>query len=92
VTLHAHFNRGILRSLEPKRPDVQLLHRNPPRLGEMLGEDDWFEKISAQGRDYGRLAYMNKLHAFTEAKKREILGLGAEATDAVQDVGALVLG
>ena len=92
VTLHAHFNRGILRSLEPKRHDVQLLHRNPPRLGEMLGEDDWFEKISAQGRDYGRLAYMNKLHAFTEAKKREILGLGAEAGDAVQDVGALVRG
>ncbi len=73
VTLHAHFNRGILRSLEPKRTDVQLLHRNPPRLGEMLGEDDWFEKISAQGRDYGRLAYMNKLHAFTEQKKRTLL-------------------
>src|SRR5580704_1430679 len=73
VTLHAHFNRGILRSLEPKKTDVQLLHRNSPRLGEMLGEDDWFDKMSAQGRDYGRLAYMNKLHAFTEAKKRELL-------------------
>lgn len=73
VTLHAHFNRGILRSLEPKRTDVQILHRNAPRLGEMLGEDDWFEKISAQGRDYGRLAYMNKLHAFTEQKKQAIL-------------------
>ena len=47
VTLHAHFNRGILRSLEPKKIDVQMLHRNAPRLGEMLGEDDWFDKIAA---------------------------------------------
>ncbi len=30
VTLHAHFNRGILRSLEPKKTDVQMLHRNAP--------------------------------------------------------------
>jgi Phytanoyl-CoA dioxygenase (PhyH) len=73
VTLHAHFNRGILRSLEPKRTDVQMLHRNAPRLGEMLGEDDWFDKMSAQGRDYGRLVYMNKLHAFTEQKKQALL-------------------
>ena len=73
VTLHAHFNRGILRSLEPKKTDVQMLHRNAPRLAEMLGEDDWFDKMSAQGRDYGRYLYMNKLHAFTEAKKQEIL-------------------
>ena len=73
VTLHAHFNRGILRSLEPKKTDVQMLHRNSPRLGEMLGEDDWFDKMSAQGRDYGRFAYMNKLHAFTEQKKQTIL-------------------
>ena len=73
MTLHAHFNRGILRSLEPKKTDVQMLHRNAPRLGEMLGEDDWFDKMSAQGRDYGRFAYMGKLLAFTEAKKREIL-------------------
>jgi hypothetical protein len=73
VTLHAHFNRGILRSLEPKRTDVQMLHRNSPRLGEMLGEDDWFDKMSAQGRDYGRFNYMGKLLAFTEEKKREIL-------------------
>jgi len=73
VTLHAHFNRGILRSLEPKKTDVQMLHRNPPRLGEMLGEDDWFDKMSAQGRDYGRFGYMNKLMAFTEAQKKAIL-------------------
>jgi ectoine hydroxylase-related dioxygenase (phytanoyl-CoA dioxygenase family) len=73
VTLHAHFNRGILRSLEPKKVDVQMLHRNSPRLAEMLGEDDWFDKLSAAGRDYGRFAYINKLHAFSEAKKREIL-------------------
>jgi hypothetical protein len=73
VTLHAHFNRGILRSLEPKKTDVQMLHRNSPRLGEMLGEDDWFDKMSAQGRDYGRFTYMNKLQAFTEEKKRAVL-------------------
>jgi hypothetical protein len=73
VTLHAHFNRGILRSLEPKKTDVQMLHRNSPRLGEMLGEDDWFDKLSAQGRDYGRFTYMNKLHAFTAERKRALL-------------------
>ena len=73
VTLHAHFNRGILRSLEPKKTDVQMLHRNAPRLGEMLGEDDWFDKMSAEGRDYGRYVYMNKLHAFTERQKQAIL-------------------
>ncbi len=39
----------------------------------MLGEDDWFDKMSAQGRDYGRFAYMGKLLAFTEQKKQEIL-------------------
>lgn len=89
VTIHSHFNRGILRSLEPKRTDAQLLHRNPPRLGEMLGEDDWFEKIDAQGRDYGRLAYMNKLHRFTDEKKAQILGLAAPG-GAAADVGALL--
>ena len=73
VTLHAHFNRGILRSLEPKKTDVQMLHRNAPRLGEMLGEDDWFDKMSAEGRDYGRYVYMNRLHAFTELQKQAIL-------------------
>jgi Phytanoyl-CoA dioxygenase (PhyH) len=73
VTLHAHFNRGILRSLEPKRTDVQMLHRNPPRLGEMLGEDDWFDKMSAEGRDHVRFAYMSKLLAFNEKQKRAIL-------------------
>jgi len=39
----------------------------------MLGEDDWFDKMSAEGRDYGRYAYMNKLHAFTERQKQAIL-------------------
>jgi hypothetical protein len=73
VTLHSHFNRGILRSLEPKKVDVQMLHRNPPRLGEMLGEDDWFDKMTAEGRDHLRAAYMHKLHRFTEDKRREIL-------------------
>ena len=73
VTLHAHFNRGILRSLEPKKTDVQMLHRNSPRLGEMLGEDDWFDKMSAQGRDHTRFAYMNKLHAFTAERRQALL-------------------
>lgn len=73
ITLHAHFNRGILRSLEPKRTDVQLLHRNAPRLAEMLGEDDWFDKLSAAGRDYERFRYMNELMAFNELGKRRIL-------------------
>ncbi|HUO90076.1 MAG TPA: phytanoyl-CoA dioxygenase family protein, partial [Rhizomicrobium sp.] len=58
VTLHMHFNRGILRSLEPKKVDPQMLHRNPPRLGEMLGEDDWFDKMAGIGRDHVRFAHM----------------------------------
>ena len=33
---------SIMRSLEPKKVDPQMLHRNSPRIGEMLGEDDWF--------------------------------------------------
>jgi len=73
VTLHAHFNRGILRGLEPKKIDVQMLHRNPPRLGEMLGEDDWFDKLTAAGRDHVRAAYMARLHQFSEARKQELL-------------------
>ncbi len=73
VTLHAHFNRGILRSLEPKKTDVQMLHRNSPRLAEMLGEDDWFDKMSAAGRDYVRFDYMHRLQAFNEKQKRVIL-------------------
>jgi hypothetical protein len=73
VTLHAHFNRGILRGLEPKRVDVQMMHRNPPRLGEMLGEDDWFDKLTAQGRDHIRAAYMVRLHEFTDERKRALL-------------------
>lgn len=50
-----------------------MLHRNAPRLGEMLGEDDWLDKKSAAGRDYVRFAHMNKLHAFAEKQKRVIL-------------------
>jgi len=88
VTIHSHFNRGILRSLEPKKVDVQMLHRNPPRLGEMLGEDDWFDKMSAAGRDYGRFAYMARLQKFTEEKKRVILGEPEPARG--QDLAALV--
>ena len=82
VTLHWHFNRGILRSLEPKKIDVQMLHRNAPRLGEMLGEDDWFDKMTASGRDHVRLAHMAKLLAFNEKQKRAILN-GVDATAAI---------
>ena len=73
VTLHWHFNRGILRSLEPKKVDPQMLHRNAPRLGEMLGEDDWFDKMRGIGRDHIRLAHMHQLHAFTTQQKAKIL-------------------
>ena len=66
VTIHSHFNRGILRGLEPKRVDPQMMHRNPPRLGEMLGEDDWFDKLDANGRDYLRAGHMARLQAFTD--------------------------
>lgn len=91
VTLHTHFNRGILRSLEPLRTDPQLLNRNSPRLAEMLGEHDWFEKLSAQGRDYGRLGYMNDLLAATERGKRAILsGEASEPVAKVKDLSALI--
>ena len=78
VTLHMHFNRGILRSLEPKKVDPHLLHRNAPRLGEMLGEDDWFDKMSGIGRDYVRFQHMLNLHRFTDQQKKMILAAGAE--------------
>jgi ectoine hydroxylase-related dioxygenase (phytanoyl-CoA dioxygenase family) len=74
VSLHPHFNRGILRSVEQKRPDVQLYARNPPRLGEMMGEDDWFDKMSPTGRDMVRLEHMRQLHAFTNHKMKLIRG------------------
>lgn len=73
VTLHMHFNRGILRSLEPKKVDPQMMHRNAPRLGEMLGEDDWFDKMCGIGRDHTRFAYMRELHDFTDRQKQAIL-------------------
>jgi len=85
VTLHMHFNRGILRSLEPKRIDPQMLHRNAPRLGEMLGEDDWFDKMAGIGRDHVRFAHMMNLHRFTEQQKKMILE-GAGAAPRVQAI------
>ena len=47
---------------------------DPPRLGEMMGEDDWFDKMTPTGRDYVRLEHMRQLRAFTRAKKKSILG------------------
>lgn len=73
VSLHPHFNRGILRCVEQKRPDVQLYARNPPRLGEMMGEDDWFDKMTSTGRDYVRQEHMRQLHAFTNKKLKALL-------------------
>jgi ectoine hydroxylase-related dioxygenase (phytanoyl-CoA dioxygenase family) len=74
VTLHPHFNRNFLRSIDPKRPDVSMIARNPPRLGEMLGLDDGFDKLTAAGgRDYLRLEHTRQLHAFTRRKLKEIL-------------------
>lgn len=73
VTMHMHFNRGILRSLEPKKVDPQMMHRNAPRLGEMLGEDDWFDKMCGIGRDHVRFAHMQQLHSFTARQKAEIM-------------------
>jgi ectoine hydroxylase-related dioxygenase (phytanoyl-CoA dioxygenase family) len=73
VTLHWHYNRGILRSLEPKKVDPQMLHRNAPRLGEMLGEDDWFDTMRGIGRDHERAAHMARLHAFTNEQKAKLL-------------------
>jgi ectoine hydroxylase-related dioxygenase (phytanoyl-CoA dioxygenase family) len=68
VTLHWHYNRGILRSLEPKKSDEQLLHRSSPRLAEMLGLHDWFDKMSGIGRDHEKLGHMLQLHAFTRTQ------------------------
>lgn len=73
VTLHWHFNRGIFRSLEPKKIDPQMLHRNAPRLGEMLGEDDWFDKMKGIGRDHTRFAHMQRLHRFTDQQRSALL-------------------
>ena len=74
VTLHPHFNRNFLRSIDIKRPDVALLARNAPRMGEILGADDGFDKMTADGkRDYLRLEHTRQLHAFTRRKMKEIL-------------------
>jgi hypothetical protein len=50
-----------------------MLHRNSPRLGEMLGEDDWFDKMHGIGRDHERFAHMRHLQAFTNQQKAVIL-------------------
>ncbi len=73
VSLHWHFNRGILRSLEPKKHDEQLLHRNAPRLAEMLGQHDWFDKMSGIGRDHEKFGHMLQLHAFTKKQLAKLL-------------------
>jgi hypothetical protein len=42
----------------------------------MLGQDDWFEKTTAEGRDYIRFDYMRRLLAFNEAGRRALLAEG----------------
>ena len=55
-------------------PGRVLIARNPPRLGEMLGLDDGFDKLTpAGGRDYLRLEHTRQLHAFTRRKLKELL-------------------
>jgi hypothetical protein len=76
VSLHWHFNRGILRSLEPKKLDEQILHRNSPRLAEMLGEHDWFDKMSGIGRDHEKFGHMLQLHSFTKKQLALVLDRG----------------
>ncbi len=39
----------------------------------MLGEDDWFDNISAAGRDQFRFAHTLKLHTCTAKRKEAIL-------------------
>jgi hypothetical protein len=63
--MHAHYNRGILRGLEPLKIEAQMLNRNPPALAELLGEADGYDKMSANGRDQLRLEHMRRLHRFT---------------------------
>ena len=81
ITLHSHFNRGILRSLEPKKVDVQMQNRNPPRLGEVLGEDDWFDKIDADGRDQMRFRHMMTLNRFNDQRKADLLAFDDDVTE-----------
>lgn len=50
-----------------------MLHRNAPRLGEMLGTDDWFDTMKGIGRDHERLAHMARLHEFTDRQKAKLL-------------------
>ena len=69
ITMHAHYNRGILRGLEPLKIEAQMLNRNPPALAELLGEADGYDKMSANGRDQLRLEHMRKLHRFTQEHK-----------------------
>ncbi len=73
VTLHLHMNRGFVRTVQPMNVDVNMIHRNSPRIGEMLGLDDQFGKMTADGRDFERTEYMNSLHAFTMEKRAKIL-------------------
>jgi ectoine hydroxylase-related dioxygenase (phytanoyl-CoA dioxygenase family) len=73
VTLHQHMNRGFVRTVQPMIAEPNLLHRNSPRIGEMLGLDDQFGKMTADGRDFTRIDYINQLNAFSEAKRKKVL-------------------
>jgi hypothetical protein len=73
VTLHQHMNRGFVRTVQPMIAEANLLHRNSPRIGEMLGLDDQFGKMTADGRDFQRIDHINALQSFSEQQKKLVL-------------------
>lgn len=73
VTLNAHYFRNFVRPHEPLERSQNLLFRNPPRMQELMGMDDGFEKGDIKGRDYKRFQYMSELNSFNEARKLELL-------------------
>lgn len=54
VTLHAMFNRMVLRTFERYDLPPEVLERNPPVLTTMLGMDDPFGKSTGAGVDLER--------------------------------------
>jgi len=72
VTLHAHFNRGVLRSLEPKKTDVQMFASEFAALGRDARRGTTgstrCRRLGATTRGFN---YMQQLLAFfTEKQKR----------------------
>ena len=72
VTINAHYFRRFLRPHETLVRDEKVLHRNPPRLHELLGLDDGCENGPFEGRDYKRFQYMAELNEFNDARRSEL--------------------